>query len=84
MTRYSFAGRAGEYPPFVDYDINTDNPNLYYVLTYITNRRYWYALKREAINDEGMFDDGGLASKEEIAKMLETMPVSALPVEVFI
>jgi len=84
MTKYYFAGRAGEYPPFVDYDINTDNPNVYYVLTFSQNGNRWYALKREAPDEEGEFENKELASKQEIAKMLETMPVSALPVEVFI
>jgi len=84
MTNYYFAGRAQEYAPFIDYDIITDDPNVYYVLTYRTDIKYWYALRREARDDDSPFDDAGEALREDVLKMLETMPVSALPAEIFI
>jgi len=84
MTTYYFEKRAYNWFPYIDYYITTDDPNVYYVLTYRTDIKYWSALRREACGDNTPFDDAGEALREDVLKMLETMPVSALPVEVFI
>lgn len=84
MNKFSFGGIRNTNNWYRDYDINTDNPNVYYSLTYDRDLRGWYAIRREAENDEDPFEDNEiLLTKEELAAMLETMPVEALPVEVF-
>lgn len=85
MTKFSFGGIRNTNAGYRDYDINTDNPNIYYSLTYARDLRDWYAIRREAENDEDPFEDYEiLLTKEELAAMLAVMPVNALPVEAFI
>jgi hypothetical protein len=84
MPKFYFGGRAHQYYPYIDFDIMTDDKNEHWRLTYIENENRWYGVMRVAPNDEAEFDDGREATREEVAAMLETMPIEALPVEVFI
>jgi len=77
--KFYFAGRSNTFESYVDFDINTDNPNQYYVLTYDGENNYWYAMKRVCPIDFGDFEDGGEATRAEVAAMLATMPVNELP-----
>jgi hypothetical protein len=70
---------------YVDYDVNTKDFNRYYVLSFDREKRWWYAFERVAKSDDAWFDTEEInLTKEQLAAMLEVMPVSALPVEVFI
>ena len=84
MTQFKFAGCVHDSHGYVDCDINTDNPNEYWVLSYDRETRHWYALQRIADDDEGPFDDGETATPQEVAQMLAAMPVNQLPVEIYI
>ena len=77
--KFTFAGCVHDSHGYIDFDINTDNPNEYWVLSYDREARCWYANQRVAGDDEGPFEEGRYATQHEIAKMLETMPVNQLP-----
>jgi hypothetical protein len=79
MTQYRFAGRVQVWEEYVDFDINTDNPNEYWVLSYDNALCCWYATQHISETDDGPFEEGGTASPQEIAQMLATMPVNLLP-----
>jgi len=88
MPKFYFGGqsrRSNSTEFYVDYDINTNDFNHYYVLSFDREKRWWYAFERVANNGDAWFDTEEIdLTKEQLAAMLETMPVSALPVEVFI
>lgn len=77
--KYSFAGRVRDSHGYIDFDINTDNPNEYWVLSYDREARCWYANQRVAGDDEGPFEEGRTATNQEVSDMLATMPINELP-----
>lgn len=79
MTQYKFAGRVQDWADYVDFDINTDNPNEYWVLSYNHASCHWYATQHISETDDGPFEEGRNATQQEIAQMLATMPVNQLP-----
>jgi hypothetical protein len=83
MPKISFYGICNAYAPYTDFEFHTDDPNRYWVLTYIGDENLWYAFERTADRDDGWFDNEREATKEEVAMLLEAMPVNKLPVGVF-
>ena len=79
VNMFYFAGLANKFAEYTDFDINTDNPNEYWVLSYDEDRHHWYAIQRIAKDDEAPFDEGRAATRIEISQMLATMPVNQLP-----
>jgi len=84
MTKYRFAGLSNRFDNYHDYDFNTDNPNEYWVLTYVEGKRRWYAMSHISDDNQSMFEEGREGTREEIAKLLEAMPVNALPAEAYL
>lgn len=83
MTKFRFGGCTHEWQDYIDFDILTNDPNEYWVLTYATDSRSWYAIQKIAEDDDAMFDAGREATREEVSQMLATMPIEELPVEAF-
>lgn len=83
MPKFSFAGRVHDSHGYVDFDINTDTPTEYWVLSYDRETREWYANQKVAVDEHAPFEEGETATPQEVSQMLETMPVNALPVEAF-
>lgn len=77
--KYSFAGRIQNWADYIDFDINTDNPNEYWVLSYDYYGHYWYATQHISETDDGPFEEGRHATNQEVSDMLATMPINELP-----
>lgn len=69
---------------YYNYEFHSDNPNEYWLLTYCRTRKKWFADLYEDLNGTREFDQSRWAEPYEITRLLEALPVTALPVDVFI
>ena len=84
MPKFIFNTFSSFYWPYIDYDIDTDDPLEYWRLTYVIDAKKWYGVCSRAKFNGDAFEEQREATPEEVSKMLESMPVNQLPVEVFI
>ena len=81
---YKFIESRGRtHDDLYEYEFQTSNPNEYWLLAYCTTIKSWFAELYENYNGEPPFDLSRDATNEEVVCLLESMPVNALPVEVF-
>jgi hypothetical protein len=70
------------YEPY-DYEFHSCDPHEYWLLSYFTETKKWYADRYEAIAKDGVFDTIE-TDNDRVCELLAAMPIEALPVEVFI
>lgn len=83
MTLKFIESRGRTHNDLYDYEFQTDNPSEYWLLSYCTTVKDWFGSLYEDYEGSREFDFSRDATTEEVMRLLEAMPITALPVEAF-